>query len=142
MKEELLVNMWETPDGTLLQSKYVHDYVTHVDKNGDTYMVDGGTEYIRTSVNDEPLKNRCLYSNSPFEEIRKYMCRGTFNSKGHRIWVPLDKMTNEHVKNCITYNENLGHGEDIITECYRKELKYREDNNIYIEVSTYDGIKN
>ena len=45
--KKLLVNMIETPDGTLLQSKSRYDFVAHKDKNGSEYFVDGGLSYLR-----------------------------------------------------------------------------------------------
>ena len=41
----IIRNAIQTQDGTVLQSFSGHDYKTHVDANGKTYMVDGGLEY-------------------------------------------------------------------------------------------------
>ena len=79
MERQLLLSRMKTPDGTILTSKYVHDYKQHLDKNGDTYMLDGGNEYQRTTINDIPMEDMSIYSDSPFEEIRKYVNRGTFD---------------------------------------------------------------
>lgn len=39
MERKLLVNRIQTPDGTILTSKSVHDYVTHTDANGEEYIL-------------------------------------------------------------------------------------------------------
>lgn len=132
---ELVVNRWRTPDGTILHSKHVHDYITYTDtKTNDTYMVDGGSEYCRTSVNEVPMENLCLYEDSDFNEIRKYYMRGTFDDKGNRIWKPLCEMSNKHIENCITYNIQNGFDENCKSNrIYKNELQYRENNNIVIE---------
>jgi hypothetical protein len=44
MRDEtrIVANRIRTPDGTILESKHRHDYVTYTDANGKQYMVDGG----------------------------------------------------------------------------------------------------
>ena len=61
MEAKLLAQRIQTPDGTILHSKHRHDYVTHTDANGETYMVDGGFEYRRGIVNKQPAKDVCVY---------------------------------------------------------------------------------
>ena len=59
-KEKLAIlnSRMRTPDGTILESKHRHDYVTHTDANGKEYMLDGGLDYVRCSANgDEELAN-------------------------------------------------------------------------------------
>ena len=38
-------------------------------------MIDGGLDYIRTSVNKEPAESLALYDDEPFEKIREVVCR-------------------------------------------------------------------
>ena len=123
-----LVSRIQTPDGTILTSRYTHDYVTHLDQNGEQYMLDGGTDYCRMSVNNIPAKDVSIYTDSPFEEIREHLCRGTFDEDGNRIWIPLKDMTAQHLFNCILYHQNeLKDNEDIdpVKLQYIKEIAYR-----------------
>lgn len=57
MKKEpiILANLIKTLDGTILQSFHRHDYKKYVDKNRLTFMVDGGTDYLRRGVGFEPV---------------------------------------------------------------------------------------
>jgi hypothetical protein len=103
----LILNRWRTPDGTILTSIYRHEYVEHTDKNGEYYFVDGGTDYIRMSVNNEKMTDMCVYSDSPFDEIRRIMVRGTFSEDNKPIFIPLCNMSNPHLENCIIYYSNL-----------------------------------
>jgi hypothetical protein len=48
--DKILSNRMRTPDGTILESKHRHDYVTHLDANGNEYMLDGGLAYVRCSA--------------------------------------------------------------------------------------------
>lgn len=109
MKKEkfLILNRWRTPDGTILTSRYRHEYVEHTDKNGEYYFVDGGSDYIRVSVNNEKMTDMCVYSDSPFDEIRRIMVRGTFSEDSKPIFIPLCNMSNPHLENCITYYSDL-----------------------------------
>jgi len=136
--KKLILNRWMTPDGTVLTSSYTHDYVSHTDKNGEYYFIDGGCSYIRMSDNKEKMKDMCLYYDSPFEEIRQNIKRGTFDVDGNRVWIPMCNMSDDHVFNCITYNmkyfgENVGPH----TVLYMKELVYRHDNKIRVSEKTY-----
>ena len=135
MKHILIANRWRTPDGTLLESKHVHDYVSHVDQNGDLYFIDGGTEYIRMSKNTVPMTSECLYADDDFEQVRKVVTRGALKEDGTRVWVPLYKMTDSHVLNCIGYNlrrKNDAVLYDVHTHLYIAEMLYRIRKDIYI----------
>lgn len=131
---KIILNSIRTPDGTVLISRHVHDYVEYVDSvSGELYMIDGGNEYLRRSINKIPFEELSLDENSPFELIREVYCRGTFDKDRKRIWVPMSQMSNEHLKNCIQYNIKLGHGKDCFAnQMYQKELYYRKENNIDI----------
>ena len=72
MEKRLILSQIQTPDGTILRSMHQHDYVTYIDKNGETYMLDGGNEYQRYSINKEPFKDLSIWSDAPFEIIREY----------------------------------------------------------------------
>lgn len=127
MERELLVNAMQTPDGTVLTSVHCHNFVSHVDNNGETYINDGGTEYIRRSVNKEPAIDKCLYTDSPFEEIRESLIRVTTNGEQ----IPLKDMSIEHLYNCIIYNAKENDTIDKFKWQYIRELAYRYNNNLF-----------
>jgi len=136
--DKIIINGIRTPDGTVLISHDVHDFKSHIDSiTGEKYFVDGGKEYCRRSVNNvnaEPIYYVLSDIDIPEKwlEIRKIVCRGTFDEDGNRIWKPINEMSDEHLKNCIIYNnKRFGHltTSDIL---YQKELDYRKENNITI----------
>tara|TARA_R110000868_G_scaffold307038_3_gene568517 strand:+ start:86 stop:493 length:408 start_codon:yes stop_codon:yes gene_type:complete len=132
---EIILNRIKTPDGTILISRHVHDYVEYVDKNGFTYMVDGGNDYLRRNVNEEaPYEELSLYTDTPFEEIRKHYCRGGRGINGDEPlkWVPLNEMNDGWLQACIDYNEKRGMGKEVSNKIYKKEQEYRKENEIQI----------
>ena len=153
----IIINQIRTPDGTLLRSMHVHDYVTYTDKNGREYMVDGGSEYLRRNVHKstglwfrftsfllslikikrrDPLtyEELSIYSNDRFEVIRENLHRGGRGKDGLQplTWVPMDKMSDSWLEACITYNEERGMGNSFSSKMYTKELKYRKRHGISI----------
>ena len=133
----LILSRIQTPDGTLLTSHYRHDYVTHTDANGEEYILDGGNDYQRTSVNKEPFKDLSVQSDAPYEIIRENFHRGGRGKNGDEPlkWVPLSKMSDEWIKNCIEYNDKLGMSKSYATYLYCKEIRYRQRMGIKIEDS-------
>ena len=150
MEHRLIANRWRTPDGTLLWSKYTHDFVTHKDKiTKEDYFVDGGNDYIRTSVNGIPLANECVYADDDFEKVREFELRGTFATDGDngnitRAWIPIKRMSDAHLCNCIIDRINKFDDVDILsgyfdmhTHLYVKELIYRYEKGISIADHQY-----
>ena len=80
--ERLIRNAMQTPDGTILHSTHRHHYVTHDDENGETYMVDGGNEYLRRSVNKEPAIDISVYIDEDHEINRRYASWASFGKEG------------------------------------------------------------
>ena len=89
---------------TILFSYTTHDFkVCGCDNKT---VVDGGLSYPKYGGNDMsfvfPIT---LYSNDPFEKVRKYHCRGARGKSGKEPlkWIPLCKMTDEHLAAVIEY---------------------------------------
>ena len=79
----LLRNAIKTPDGTLLESRFRHDYKEHKDMvSGEVYIVDGGLDYIRCSLNDVKPTKLHLYEDDPHEKIREEFSWGSYGING------------------------------------------------------------
>lgn len=142
----MIANRIQTPDGTILWSRFGHDYVVYKDNNGEYYMLDGGPDVLswRSSVNDIPAKSLQVFSDAPFEEIRKVMLRGTFDKDGNQIWIPLYKLHDLHLVGILDYNKDLGINSKY-DQFIEKEIEYRKEHNIEIYDGVYsfeDGIQN
>lgn len=84
----------------------------------------------------EPLiTNLITRADEDFEEIRKKYMRGGRgkNNDEELKWVPLNKMSNSWLENCIDYNSSKKLFLSISTEIYHYELQYRKAHNIIIE---------
>ena len=122
---KLLVNRIRTPDGTILQSKHRHDYVTHLDKNGEHYMTDGGIEYIRRSAgHNGPYEEMDVYTDDTHQKIRAAFCWGTRGKDGKSPleYKPLETLSTQHIEAII---ETQHHIPDHIRKVFTDELEYR-----------------
>lgn len=106
-----------------MTSYHRHDYNTHTDKNGFTYMVDGGTEYLRRSdCPGAPAEELSVYADAPFEVIRESYHWGA-SVNGERRWIPIGHLETSHVEAIL----DLQYVSPFMKEMLRKELKYRKD---------------
>lgn len=138
---QIIYNAMQTPDGTIIESTHRHDYVTYTDKNGEMYMVDGGKDYLRRSVNKVKAKELSLYL-EPWtpefhEKARKVVKRGGRGKDGTESlkWVPICEMNDEWVLNTVEYNVERGMGieKSWFTNLLHEEMNYRHNNSITIK---------
>lgn len=123
MPIHLIANRWQTPDGTILQSKHRRDCVTYKDTNtGEFCLVDGGITYIRTAGS---LKDLCITTEHPHEDQRKFFSWGSMGKEGDQPlkYVPLCEMTAEHIEAIM---ETQTHVPEYLRELFRNELEYRK----------------
>ena len=126
MEKQLLHSSIRTPDGTILTSKHRHDYVSYVDKNGHTYTLDGGADYIRTSINKEKAEDLSLYSDDAHEKLREVISRGGRGKNGDEElkYVLLKDINDEWLEAIIEYEE-LNRPNNKYLPVYREEVKFR-----------------
>jgi hypothetical protein len=130
-KRKIILNRIKTPDGTILTSRNVHDYVDHVDKiTNEKYIVDGGLEYLRRSVNKVEAEDMSLYDDSPFEIIRENFDWGTYGKDGKQAlkFVNISEMSDSHINALLGEKYVKG----FVRELIEKESIYRIENNITI----------
>lgn len=99
--KQMYASRLRTPDGTILQSFHRHDYKEHVDTvTGETYMIDGGTDYIRTSINTVQPEWMIVYTDDPFEVKREVPVWGTYGKSGKEDfrWVSVAEMEDDHIR--------------------------------------------
>jgi len=97
----LLRNAIKTPDGTMLESRHRHDYKEYEDKNGWVYMVDGGLDYVRRSVNmNAPATDLSLSEDDPHVMLRDHITWGTYGKSGDQplSHITIADMETEHLE--------------------------------------------
>ena len=97
----------QTPDGTVIWSRYRHDMQCHTDANGTEYCLDGGPCYRKISVLGEgsvsDLKDVSLTSESPHSDLRFVKFWGTRGPKGNeklRV-ISASEMSDDHLANIL-----------------------------------------
>ena len=119
---KLIRNAIRTPDGTVLESYSRHDYKSHIDANGKEYIVDGGLEYIRTSIHDDQV-SLALYDDEPHDvqrDVLKWGSRGV-NGDQPLTFKPISEMDTDHIQ-AVVSTQNV---RDVIKNCMIEELKQR-----------------
>ena len=114
MKDEEVIirNAIFTPDGTYLRSYNRHDYKSHLDTvSGETYVVDGGNEYLRRSVNKVPAEELNVYLSDSFELVR---CAFVWKSYGinHEhlpdgIYISLRDISTPHINAILATQQQI-----------------------------------
>jgi len=128
MERKLLVNSIITPDGTRLHSKHRHDYVSHDDANGERYSLDGGLDYVRRSMNNEPAADAFVYADDPHEKIRSTFCWGTRGKGGKQPlqWKTIDSLDTEHIEAILATQYHIS---DTLRKVFENELDYRKNGH-------------
>jgi len=120
----ILRNSMLCPDGTHLISKHRHDYITHEDTNGETYFVDGGSDYLRRSVNKSPAKDTSLYSDDPHELLREELVWGSYGldpDYAELEYIKIKDLNTLHIHAIV----DGVYGSDAYRQVMRDELEWR-----------------
>lgn len=125
-KQALLRNALRTPDGTLIESKHRHDYVTYKDKNGETYMVDGGLDYLRRNINKEPATELNLTLEDSHVILRDKVTWGTYGINGDQPLrqISVKDMETDHLQSVVKIPGVYPQ----ILQVMKDELKFRGEN--------------
>ena len=120
----LIRNAIQTPDGTVIESRSRHDYVTHQDANGKEYMVDGGLSYVRRSANGDEI-SMCLYDDESHEVQRQIIKWGSYGKDGKQP-LSFKSVANMDTDHIVAVLENCS-PHKVIENCMRKELENRDE---------------
>ena len=124
--EHLIIrNAMCTPDGTILQSRHRHDYVTHTDNNSKEYMLDGGLSYVRSSANGDE-EHLTITLADPHEQVREACEWGTYGINGDQplSYITLCDMSTAHIEAVL---KNVPRLEPAIKIAMKNELEFRSN---------------
>ena len=121
----LIRNAIRTPDGTVLESRSVHDYRTYVDTvTNREYMIDGGLHYSRRSAwGDE--QDLCLaYESTTHEQHRELLTWGTRGKNGDEPLhlIAIKDMDSDHIETCLNTQVHMS---EMYRAVMQKELELR-----------------
>lgn len=127
----LLVNAWKCPDGTILESRYRHDFVSYTDTEGRVYFVDGGMDYCR--IGGEGLEFVGCYDTDPHEKIREVFSWGSYgrDAKQEKHYILLKDLTDEHLYAILRTQSHI-RGTPV-EKALKDEQKYRKVNEIVVK---------
>jgi hypothetical protein len=131
MERELLVNKIQCPDGTILESRYQHDFKQHVQSDGREYFVDGGLSYQRIGYSDEEFINLSVYADDHHEKIREEFIWGRNMDKDGKVlpeteYIKLKYLDNGHVDALVSFT--MEHYPIKINKVFRDEQTWRNNN--------------
>ena len=124
---QLIRNAIQTPDGTILESKHRHDYRSHNDANGKTYVIDGGLEYVRSTIHEDQI-SLALYDDEPHAVQAHYLTWGTFGIRGDqpRREVRITDMETAHLEAVL----RDCYPNEVLKNCMTNELETRNDTTV------------
>lgn len=129
----MIVQKIKTPDGTILESRHRHDFRTHFDTvSNELYMVDGGLDYSRRSINNVPAEEMSVYLEDGIEVVRDAVTWGTRGKAGRapvRL-VKLSEMSDKHIRACLDTQHAM---HPHYREAFEMELTYRRTHGITVE---------
>ena len=123
---DILSSRMRTPDGTILESRYRHDYVTHTDANGKEYILDGGLDYVLSSANGDEEMLTVTVEDS-HEMIRLLVTWGTYGKNGDEtmVHVKIADMSTQHLQACLDTQKSMSQS---MRKVMQDELEYRNES--------------
>jgi len=127
----IVCNKIRTPDGKVLESFHRHDYKTHLDKNGTTYGVDGGHEYLKR-IGGRDYTDLSLYDDADHETIREHFCWGVRGAYGKQavLYTPLANLSDGHIEAILDTQLHIA---PHIQAIFLNELDYRKRDSIEVD---------
>lgn len=124
----IISNAILTPDGTYLRSYHRHDYKEHWDvESEELYIVDGGIDYLRRSLNTTLPIDCTIYLSDPFVVVREAFVWKSYGKDQeylpHGIYIELHSMQTDHIRAILQTQQQIKG--TYVEMLFKKELVYR-----------------
>jgi len=103
INKELLLSRIQTPDGTFISSRSMHDLAEHTDKNGQHYGIEGGLAYQKIFYDKKDYTDASIYTTDDFNIIRENIVWDTYGVDGDEELkqVKIKDLGLEHIENIL-----------------------------------------
>ena len=133
----IIRNAIMTPDGTYLRSFHVHDYKEHFDTvSKETYIIDGGNQYLRRSVNGWVAEDLTVTMQDKFTLIRYAFVWKSYGKNYEHlpegIYIALCDMTDDHIEAIL--NTQVHIRETYVEELMIAELQWRKCGTLRLDM--------
>lgn len=133
----IIRNAIMTPDGTYLRSYHVHDYKEHFDTvSKETYIIDGGNQYLRRSVNGWVAEDLTVTMDDKFTLIRYAFVWKSYGKNYEHlpegIYIALCDMTDDHIEAIL--NTQVHIRGTYVEELMIAELQWRKCGTLRLDM--------
>lgn len=103
INKELLLSRIQTPDGTFICSRTMHDLGEHTDKNGQYYGLQGGLAYQKVQYDKQDYIDASIYTTDDFNTIRENIVWDTYGIDGddELKHVKIKDLELDHIENIL-----------------------------------------
>ena len=125
MKNELLLNRIQTPDGTFICSRSLDDLGEHTDENGHYYGIQGGLAYQKVLYDKKDYTDASIYTTDDFNLIRENIVWDTYGVDGDEELrqVKIKDLALDHIENILIIPSLTTTFEDILLA----EIEFRKE---------------
>jgi len=130
-EKRILSNKIRTPDGTILESMNVHDYVTYKDKNGQYYSCDGGTQYLKRAFDIPDYDELSVYDDQNHDTRRQNLRWGVnYDKDMSRLpngteWRLIKDLVTDHIQAILS--GGYANNNSFYKGVFEEELKFRKN---------------
>ena len=124
INKELLLSRIQTPDGTIICSRSMHDLAQYTDANGLHYGIEGGLAYQKVQYDKKDYIDASIYTTDDFNTIRENILWDSYGVDGDEELkqIKIKDLELDHIENILLIPSLSTTFEDILLT----EIKFRK----------------